>query len=118
MSEQSTDALAGVHPQMLAAQGCTDRTSLGADPRRAIGRVIERGLARAGLTKQEVSFRLGYADQSTVGRWVSGMERPHFDRLLALEDLRKPLLIELCRTCGATELTHILWDESVKVQAR
>jgi hypothetical protein len=76
--------LAGPQLSKLAASIEGDRKPL-ADWRRDIGQIIARALALANLTKQEVSFAMGYADQSALSRWISAVERPHLDKLFAIE---------------------------------
>jgi hypothetical protein len=71
-------------PQTLAAASEPDHKPL-ADWRRRIGQTIERALELAHLTKQGVSFAMGYQDQGSLSRWMSGVERPHFDKLFAVD---------------------------------
>lgn len=92
MSAQSAERLAAVHPKMLAAQTDPHRKPLAEDLKVAVGKAIERALMLAHLEKQEVAYRMGYADQTALARWMSGVERPHFDKLLAIEELRWPLI--------------------------
>lgn len=78
--------LAGVQPKMLAAAIEPDRKPLAdVEWRRHIGRTIERALEIAGLTKQRVSADMGYQDQGSLSRWISAVERPHFDKLFAVD---------------------------------
>ncbi len=72
-------ALVGVHPKMLRADSEATSKKL------AVGQSVERALAIAGIAKQEAAGRMGYADQGTVSRWCSGLERPHFDKLFDLD---------------------------------
>jgi transcriptional regulator with XRE-family HTH domain len=72
------DRLNAVHPKMLRADGESDRKKL-------VGRRVERALSLARLTQQEAAYAMGYADQGVVSRWCSGLERPHFDKLYALD---------------------------------
>jgi hypothetical protein len=57
----------------------------GRDWRRHIGQTIERALELAHLTKQGVSGAMGYQDQGSLSRWISAVERPHFDKLFAVD---------------------------------
>ena len=77
--------------KMLAAKVCGDRKPLA----EGIGQAVERAITLARLTKQDVAFRMGYADQSTLARWISGVETPSFARLWMVEDLRAPLAVAL-----------------------
>lgn len=55
------------------------------DAQRALGRLIERSLEIAGITKGQLARSLGYGDdQSQVARWIAGVERAQIERLLAL----------------------------------
>lgn len=86
MDSKVTNQLAAVHPKMLASSIAPDRKPLAeADWRRHIGQTIERALELAHLTKQEVSDSMGYADQSALSRWISAVERPHFDKLFSVD---------------------------------
>jgi len=113
MSQKVSDVLASVQPRMAAAQRCTERNAVAEDFRRAVGQVVDRAIERAHLTKQDVSDRMGFTDPkaSAVSRWCTGMERPHFDRLLAIEELCEPLLVELALRFGATVSTRIAFPE-------
>lgn len=52
-----------------------------ADTCRLFGRVLERALAQIGMPKKEAAALLGYADQSSIGDWVSGVQAPQILRL-------------------------------------
>lgn len=83
---QSSDPFSAVHPKMLAAAHESDRKRLAEQEwRRHIGKTIERALALAHLTKQEISYAMAYEDQSAISRWISGVERPLFDKLFAVD---------------------------------
>ena len=85
------DRLAGVHPQMLRAPSEAERERSEADRkklvdlRRVIGRLVERALELAGVSKQEAAHHMGYADQGVVSRWCSAVERPLFDKLFGID---------------------------------
>jgi hypothetical protein len=86
MDKTVAERLADVHPKMLAARDEGDRKPLAErDWRRLVGQTIERALTLAHLTKQEVSYAMGYSDQSAVSRWIAGVERPLFDKLFAVD---------------------------------
>lgn len=86
MADTIARPLPPLHPKMLAARIEGDRKPL-AEPdwRRHVGRLIERALALAPLTKQDISHAMGYQDQSAVSRWISGVERPLLDKLFAVD---------------------------------
>ena len=57
-----------------------------ADPNRhrGTGRLLRRAFELLGVTQQDVSYRLGFADsnRSSVNRWLSGSEPADLDRLI------------------------------------
>lgn len=79
--------LADVPRKMLRADAKADRKPL-ADLRPVIGRLVDRALVLAGISKQEAAFRMQYADQATVSRWCSGTERPAFDKLFTMDGFK------------------------------
>lgn len=90
MSHTVAERLVSVHPKSVAAhlhgEANPDRNPLAEqDWRERIGRTIERALLLAELTKQELSYAMGYADQSALSRWIAGVERPLFDKLFAVD---------------------------------
>lgn len=62
---------------------------------RVFGRVIGRAFEIAGLTQQEIAFRLGYTNQSAVSRWVAGTETPQMAKLLTVDGFEDALIIAL-----------------------
>ena len=78
MAPSLSSRLSDVHPQMLRAESESDRKKL-------VGRDVERSLALLGVSQKDAAFRMGYSDQGTVSRWCAGTERPHFDKLEAIE---------------------------------
>lgn len=75
-------SLDAVQPRMAKAE-CKRLAE--AEWRTQIGKSIERSLALSGLTKQELSYAMGYQDQSALSRWIAGVERPLFDKLFAVD---------------------------------
>jgi hypothetical protein len=91
-----------------AGQGETDRKRLAEDFKQLIGRAIERGIVLAGMTKQEVSYAMGYPDASALSRWIAGTETPQFARLFIVEALQAPLCVALSEIAkDAVVTTHI-----------
>lgn len=82
----------------------TDRKPLADDLKRAIGQAIERAILIAGLTKQDVAFRMGYQDQSALARWISGTETPQFAKLFIIVELRGPMVIALAELSQTVEV--------------
>jgi vacuolar-type H+-ATPase subunit D/Vma8 len=96
--EQLTAQLDGVKRQSLTMKlrtGESDPQRLVEDLKRAIGRAIEDAIKAAKLEKKDVAARMGYTDQSVVGRWIAGVETPQFAKLFLIVELRTPLLIAL-----------------------
>lgn len=61
-----------------------------------LGSAIERALSIAGLTKKDVSYRMGYGtNQAPISRWIAGTEMPQLSKLWAIEELRGPLVVAL-----------------------
>ncbi len=59
-----------------------------------IGVAIQRAVSRVGWTNKEAAAKVG-VDDAEFGKWLSGNRRPHFDRLMALDALRWPLICAL-----------------------
>lgn len=68
--------------------------------RERVGRALQRAFALAGLSQKEVSGLLSHRDQAQVNRWIAGTERPQFDALFAVPELRQPLVIALAELAG------------------
>ncbi len=97
----SSEMLTGWKPKSLGTEANVLPKPLGeVDWMREFGLAIERALARAGMTKQDASFAMGYQDQSSVGKWIGGVERPHFDKLWAIESLRAHIAVEFAKLAG------------------
>ena len=47
-------------------------------------------------------------DEAEFSRWLSGARRPQLDRLLAIPELRGPLVIALAEITGAVEVATVL----------
>lgn len=79
-----------VHPVMAKAEV----KNLDPSWRHQIGHAIGRAFAIAGLTRKEAAGLLD-RDEGQIARWVSGVDRPLFDALFAVQVLRKPLIQSL-----------------------
>jgi hypothetical protein len=104
MAASIADRLADVHPKMLRAEGESDRKKLVEDLRPVIGRLVERAIALAGLTKQEAAFAMGYSDQGAVSRWCSGVERPQFDKLFVVKGFKLAWLLAIAEDSKEIEV--------------
>jgi hypothetical protein len=61
---------------------------------RAVGQSIARAVAIVGWSHKEAAASVG-VDAAEFGKWLSGERRPHLDRLLAVDALRRPLVVSL-----------------------
>lgn len=91
---QRMSALDQIKLKTVAADLRPDRKELAlADWRTKQGRVFERLLQLAGMTKQEAAAEMGYVksdgspDASQISRWVSAVERVQWDRVAAVKQL-------------------------------
>lgn len=73
------------------------------DFRALIGRAIQRAVAIVGWSNKEAAATVG-VDDSQFGKWLSGAERPHFDKLFAVEQLRGPLVMALAASTDGAVL--------------
>lgn len=112
MAHTLRQRLDDVHPKMLAVRatdGDSDRKRLAEQAWRArIGRTIERAIVLATLTKQELSFEMGYPDQSAVSRWISGVERPQFDKLFAVDRFYDAWVVACAQENPRVEVKHVI----------
>ena len=76
------------------------------DFREEIGRAIERAVSLAGLSKKEVAGMI-QREPAQLARWIAGTERPQFDALFSVQQLRKPLCVALAQMAGASVHTHV-----------
>lgn len=74
--------------------------------RAVIGGAIECALLGSRITKQEASHRMGYDNQASISKWISGVETPQFAKLWAIgPDFRAHLVIALARACDGVDVT-------------
>ena len=78
----------------MAKADLTNREN--ADFRAQIGQAVQRSFSLAGWSIKEASARIG-KEPAQVSRWIAGTERPQFDALFAVEELRWPLVQCLAR---------------------
>jgi len=93
--------------KMLRADSEADRKPL-ADLRPAIGRLVDRALVLAGVTKQDAAYRMQYADQGTVSRWCSGLERPAFDKLFTIDGFKAAYVLAIAEQDAAIHVKTII----------
>lgn len=71
-----------------------------ADWREQIGRAIGRARILSGLSLKEFADAIG-RDERQVARWIGGGERPQFDAIFAVVQLRGCLVIALAQLADA-----------------
>jgi DNA-binding transcriptional regulator YdaS (Cro superfamily) len=69
----------------------------------AIGRAIAIAVAMVGWSHKEAAAKVG-VDDAEFGKWLSGHRRAQFDRLLAVDELRTPLIITIAGLDPAAEV--------------
>lgn len=65
----------------------------------AIGAAIQQAVKDAKYSNKEAAAKVG-VDDAEFGKWVNGTRRPQFDRLFALPELRRPLVIAIALLAG------------------
>lgn len=117
MASHSDPRLDRIQRKVLSVGGESLRKKL-SDPEMA-GRVVARAIELSGLTQQDLAFRLGYANQSHVSQWISGVENPPLAKLMS-RDLptrwRQALVIamaEQLRVCGVEVKTVVTLSSEV-----
>lgn len=71
------------------------------EPRVLVGRAIQRAASLVGWTLKELAGAVD-RDPRQVARWIAGDERPHFDALFGVEELRQPLAQALAEMAGCS----------------
>jgi transcriptional regulator with XRE-family HTH domain len=69
------------------------------DFRVSVGNAIQRAASLVGWSLKELAGKVA-RDPRQVARWIAGVERPHFDALFAVEELRQPLVVALAELAG------------------
>ena len=65
----------------------------------AIGAAIQGAVNETRWSNKEAAARVK-VDDAEFGKWLSGARRPQFDRLLAVPELRRPLIIAIAKLAG------------------
>lgn len=73
----------------------------------AIGQAIQRAVASIGWSHKQAAAE-AKVDGAEFGKWLSGGRRPQLDRLMALPELRGPLVIELCRLVESVRVQTVV----------
>ena len=87
--------LAEVRPAMAKAS----HNNLVEDWRLTVGKAVRRAFELAGVSQKEAAALLD-RDEPQIAKWISGVERPQFDRLLTVVRLRVPVLVALAEAAG------------------
>jgi hypothetical protein len=89
----------------MARAGLTDRENPAA---RLLGGAIQRALSLLGWTVDRCALECK-RDRAQVSRWIAGSERPQFDTLWTVEELRQPLVVALAELaeCGVRTTIEI-----------
>lgn len=79
------------------------------DVRAQVGAAIQRAASLVGWSLKELAGHLE-RDPRQVARWIDGSERPHFDVLFAIEELRQPLVVAIAEELGgeAVEIETVM----------
>ena len=79
-----------------------------------IGAAIQAAVKETRWSNQEAAGKVK-VDDAEFGKWLNGTRRPQFDRLFAVPELRRPLVIAMARIAGprVTLTTHIEIEEDV-----
>lgn len=78
-----------------------------------VGRAIQRAISLVGWSLKELSGQVK-RDERQLARWMNGAERPHFDALFAVEELRQPLVVALAELAG----DQVVIETVVRVRRR
>ena len=77
-----------------------------------IGQAIQRAVRRAGFSNKEAAAKVG-VDDAEFGKWISGTRRPQLDRMFAVHELQKPLVIELAKLAAGMEVIEEIRVRSI-----
>lgn len=83
--------------------------NLGIDWRQAVGHAIGRAVDDLGWTRKYAAGRVGVGEPE-FNKWINGCDRnrPQFDRLFAVPELRGPLAIALCRLAESVVIETVV----------
>lgn len=118
MASNLAQRLAGIHPRNLAMRGEGVRKKVASEAaRRELGACIAEGLADAGYTPKSAGLSMGYADDTTVNRWINGAdETPNIAKLDELPRLpgrpsfKRAFSIARARRCDELRVTTTITD--------
>jgi ribosome-binding protein aMBF1 (putative translation factor) len=64
-----------------------------------VGKAIQRAASLVGWSLKELADHVG-RDERQIARWINGAERPQFDALFAVEELRPALVMAIAEMAG------------------
>ena len=107
MAPTVAKALDGVPLKMLKKDGDPGLKNF-QEQRRAHGRVLERAIQIAGLTKKEATERLGIEQQSQLTAWLTGAENPQTWRFQQHPTLGPALLLAQAEDETGVVVRHVI----------
>lgn len=102
MKTNVTAELASPHPvlpDVRTRMARADVRSPDIDWMAEIGAAIQQAVRDAKWSNKEAAAR-AKVDDAEFGKWLNGTRRPQFDKLLAVPELRKPLVIAIAKLAG------------------
>lgn len=108
--------MAKAHVQKVDTPSASHVQKVDMDWMAMVGRAIERAIAMVGWSKKEAAAKVG-VDEAEFGKWLSGGRRPQFDRLFAVAELRKPLVLCLAALANGRVIQRIEFTEAEAVLA-
>lgn len=84
------------------------------DYRMEMAGVVQRAIDRVGWSPEDLATRIDVPVKK-VERWLTGADRPHFERLLALDELRWIIIVELAKLARLEVVEN---DEGVTITSR
>jgi ribosome-binding protein aMBF1 (putative translation factor) len=98
--------MSGEHrPRMAKAD--LRKAEMQQDWREQVGSAIERARVLSGLSLKEFAGAIG-RDERQIAKWIGGIERPQFDAIFAVKELRGPLVIALAELSQTVEVQTTL----------
>lgn len=70
------------------------------DRMKAVGVAVFQAMTACGWGVKELAAKVG-RDEAEVSRWLSGVRRPQFDLLFAIDEMQEPLIVSLAINLAA-----------------
>ena len=87
-----------------AAPAKANVKNLGVEWNVAVGRALARAIAIVGWSQKEAAAKVGVGE-AEFSKWLIGARRAHLDRVLAVEELRRPFLVAVVGLTERVEIT-------------